>query len=72
MQRFWAEHRKSIVAVVLAAAYAVQAALSDDKITGTEWVGIGTAVLTAIGVYFFKNEPKGTRDTIPMRAQPER
>jgi hypothetical protein len=72
MREFWTVHRKSIVAVVLAAAYAVQAALSDNTITGTEWVGIGTTVLTAIGVYFFKNEPKTDRDTVPMRAQPER
>lgn len=48
-------YAKTIVAVVLAAAYALQAALSDDTVTTTEWVGIGLAVLTALGVWAIPN-----------------
>jgi hypothetical protein len=52
-----AKYAKTIVAVVLGALYAVQAALSDNTITNTEWVGIATAALTAVGVWGVKNQP---------------
>lgn len=48
-------YAKTIIAAVLAAAYALQAALSDDKVTTTEWIGIGLAVLTVLGVWAVPN-----------------
>jgi hypothetical protein len=48
-------YAKTIVAAVLAAAYALQAALTDDVVTTSEWVGIGLAVLTVFGVYVVPN-----------------
>jgi hypothetical protein len=51
-------YAKTIVAGVLAAAYTLQAALTDDTVTTTEWVGIGLAVLTALGVYITPNSTK--------------
>jgi len=51
-------YAKTIVAVVLAAAYALQAALSDDTVTTTEWIGIGLAVLTALGVWAIPNQSR--------------
>jgi hypothetical protein len=48
-------YAKTIVAAVLAAAYTLQAALADDTVTTTEGVGIGLAVLTALGVYAVPN-----------------
>ena len=48
-------YAKTIVAAVLAAAYALQAALTDDVVTTSEWVGIGLAVLTVFGVWAVPN-----------------
>lgn len=48
-------YAKTIVAGVLAAAYALQAALTDDTVTTSEWVGIVLAVLTTLGVYVVPN-----------------
>jgi hypothetical protein len=49
------KYSKTIVAAVLAAAYAFQAAITDDVVTSTEWIGIGLAVLTALGVWAVPN-----------------
>lgn len=49
------KYAKTIVAAVLAAAYALQAAITDDVVTSSEWVGIGLAVLTTFGVYVVPN-----------------
>ena len=46
---------KTIVAALLAGAYALQAAITDDVVTDTEWFGIGLAVLTALGVWAVPN-----------------
>lgn len=54
-------YAKTIVAGVLGGAYALQAAISDNVITNTEWVGIGTAVLIAIGVLAVPNSPQPPR-----------
>ena len=51
------KYAKTVVAVVLAAATAMQAALTDDTVTNTEWVAIGLAVLTALGVWAVPNNP---------------
>lgn len=50
-----AKYAKFIVAAALAAVYALQAALSDGRVTNTEWVGIATSTLAALGVYFVPN-----------------
>jgi hypothetical protein len=52
-----ARYAKTGVAVVLAGAYALQAALSDGTVTNTEWLGIGTAALIALGVFTVPNAP---------------
>jgi hypothetical protein len=52
-----AAYAKTIVAVVLGALYALQAALSDNHVTNTEWVAIAVAALTAIGVFVTPNKP---------------
>lgn len=49
-------YAKSIVAGVIAVAYVVQAAISDGVVTSSEGVGIGLAVLTALGVYAVPNK----------------
>lgn len=54
------KYTKSIVAVVIAGLYAVQAALTDDTITSAEWHTIALAVVTAIGVYLFPNKSSDT------------
>lgn len=46
---------KFIVAVVGAGLIALQSALTDG-ITNSEWVGIGIAVVTALGVYALPNK----------------
>ncbi|REF00284.1 hypothetical protein [Thermomonospora umbrina] len=58
------KYAKTIIATVLAAAYAVQAAITDETVTTTEWVGIVLAVLTALGVYVVPNRPTA-RDEVP-------
>lgn len=52
-----ARYAKTGVAVLLAGAYALQAALSDGTVTNTEWLGIGTAALIALGVFTVPNAP---------------
>ena len=53
-------YAKTVVAGLGAGIYALQAAISDDVVTNTEWFGIGTAVLVAVGVL-----------TVPNAAQSE-
>lgn len=48
---------KTVVAAIMAAGYAFQAYITDDKITTTEWIGIVLAVLTVLGVYAVPNSP---------------
>jgi hypothetical protein len=61
-------YAKSIVAAVLGAGYTLQAALSDNEVTNTEWVGIGLAVLVALGVWAVPNTPAPDRgDPSPLR-----
>lgn len=54
------KYAKTVVAVLLGVGYAAQAAIVDGTITNTEWVGIGLAVLTAVGVYAAPNAPVST------------
>ena len=55
------QYAKTVVAAVVAAGTAVGAAITDSTITGAEWVTIGLAVLTALGVYAVPNAPKSDR-----------
>ena len=48
---------KTVAAAVAAGAIALQAALSDNTVTGGEWVTIGLAVLGAVGVWATPNKP---------------
>lgn len=48
---------KSIAAALGAAVIAVQAALTDGEITSAEWLTIGIAVLTTLGVFQVENRP---------------
>jgi hypothetical protein len=50
------KYMKFIVAFVGAAAYAVQAAISDGTITGTEGVGVVTAAVIAVLVLLVPNK----------------
>ncbi len=50
------QHWKAIVAIVGAVLVVVQAAVSDGTIDTTEYIGIGTAFLVAVGVYWVPNE----------------
>jgi hypothetical protein len=56
-------YAKTVVAAVVAGATAVGAAITDSTITGSEWVAIGLAVLTALGVYAVPNAPAKTSTT---------
>jgi hypothetical protein len=49
------QYAKTVVAAVVAGGTAVGAAITDSTITGSEWVAIGLAVLTALGVYAVPN-----------------
>lgn len=49
------KYAKSIVAVVGAGVAALQLALDDGILIGTEWTGIVIAVVAAIGVYLVPN-----------------
>lgn len=51
-------YAKATVPVVLGGLYALQAALSDNHVTQQEWVGIGLAALTTVGVWAVPNVPK--------------
>lgn len=51
-------YSKFIFAAIAAGVTAVTAALTDDKVTSTELVGISLAVLTALGVYVVPNQDK--------------
>lgn len=55
------QYAKTVVAGVAGGLYALQAAISDDVITNTEWVGIGLAVLVALGVWAVPNSPQPPR-----------
>ena len=54
-------YAKAVVAVLAAALYALQAALTDGGVTAQEWVGIAVAAVAAIGVYAVPNETPDIR-----------
>ena len=49
------QYSKTIVAVLIAALVALQAALTDGGVTADEWVGIALAAVGAVGVYAVPN-----------------
>lgn len=53
----WTSYAAFIVSALVAALYALQAALSDDVVTGQEWGGIIAAALAAILVFLTPNKP---------------
>ncbi len=59
----WTSYAKFIVAAVIAALYALQAALSDEVVTNTEWVAIATAAFASLAVYLTPNKPYVNTDT---------
>lgn len=52
---------KLVVAALGAGVVALQAALTDDVVTGTEWLTIGVAAATALGVWAVPNAPQPAR-----------
>jgi hypothetical protein len=50
-------YAKAIVAVLVAAVVALQAALTDGDITSDEWKAIIGAAITAVLVYLVPNKP---------------
>jgi hypothetical protein len=63
-----AKYMKFIVAALGAAAYTVQAAISDGNITGTEGVGVLTAAVIAVLVLLVPNKP--STDSVQTRTGP--
>lgn len=55
---FWSRYGKSIVAAFMLVVTAVQAALSDDRLTEAEGLQIAVAVCAAITIYIAPNLPK--------------
>lgn len=47
---------KALVAALTAGGVALQAALTDDAVTSTEWVTIGLAVVGAVAVLLVPNK----------------
>lgn len=50
-------YAKAIVATAGAALVALQVAISDGGVSADDWIKIGIATLTAIGVYLVPNVP---------------
>lgn len=48
-------YAKSLVPLLITALYGVQSALSDGKITNTEWGGILTGVIATLGAFLVPN-----------------
>jgi len=48
---------KSIIATAVAALTALQAAISDERVTNNEWIIVALAALGAAGVYLVPNSP---------------
>jgi hypothetical protein len=51
-------YRKTVAALLGAAGTWCVAAIPDGRITSMEWVALGIAVATALGVYSVPNDPK--------------
>ena len=51
-------YAKSLVPLLITALYGIQSALSDGKVTNTEWMGIATGLLATVGAYLVPNTAK--------------
>lgn len=52
ISKYW----KSILAVLGATGVAAEVVVSDNMITGNEWVNLGIALFTAVGVFLVPNK----------------
>lgn len=60
-----ATYAKAFVAAVMPVWTVVQSAVTDDKITTTEWTSIIVSLVVAAGVYFVPNKKAPTGGTMP-------
>ncbi len=58
------KYAKFIVAAALAFLYTVQAGLSDQTMTNTEWVAAATQAVAALAVYLVPNRDPNTDNTV--------
>jgi len=59
-----APYRKTVTAIIIGLLGWATAVVTSDTthITAPEWIGLGTALATALGVYQIPNEPAYDRD----------
>lgn len=55
---------KFVVAALVAALIAVQAAITDGTVTPAEWLAIAVTTLGSFGVYLVPNKPAGPPDAV--------
>lgn len=48
-------YAKSLVPLLITALYTIQSALSDGKVTNTEWAGIATGLIASLGAFIVPN-----------------
>lgn len=65
ISKYW----KGVVAGLSPVLIAIQSAVTDDQITSSEWVAIGIAVLTAVGVISVPNRQPVPSDVVPGYSQ---
>lgn len=53
-------YAKSLIPLLITALYSIQSALSDGRVTNTEWAGIATGLLASLGAFLVPNTPKPT------------
>jgi hypothetical protein len=56
------KYAKTAVAATIAGCTVLASAITDNNISPSEWVGIGLAVLGALGVYAVPNAPARDRN----------
>ncbi len=59
ISKYW----KSVLATVGAVVVAAEAVVDDAVVTDNEWVNLGIAALTAVGVFLVPNRDAGTNRT---------
>jgi hypothetical protein len=48
-------YSKSLIPLLITALYSIQSALSDGRVTNTEWAGIATGLLASLGAFIVPN-----------------
>lgn len=61
-----AYYSKSIVPLLITALYGIQSALSDGKVTTTEWGGIVTGLVASLGAYLVPNTKAPVVAPVPV------